>query len=146
MKEEELKKHIDIIYDHWYETNRFYHILAKQYGITDLTLFTLGLIYYNKECPQNMVTEKLCIPKQTSCSLLNGLEKKGYITRKINAKDKRNKIITLTKKGIKFAEPILEKLEKLDTDMLASLKDEDIVKYTNCLKELIKFMENYSKD
>lgn len=93
-----------------------------------------------------MVTEKLCIPKQTSCSLLNGLEKKGYITRKINAKDKRNKIITLTKKGIKFAEPILEKLEKLDTDMLASLKDEDIVKYTNCLKELIKFMENYSKD
>ena len=29
MKEEELKKHIDIIYDHWYETNRFYHIWAK---------------------------------------------------------------------------------------------------------------------
>ena len=42
MKEEELKKHIDIIYDHWYETNRFYHIWAKQYGITDLTLFTQG--------------------------------------------------------------------------------------------------------
>lgn len=48
MKEEELKKHIDIIYDRWYETNRFYHIWAKQYGITDLTLFTLGLIYYKR--------------------------------------------------------------------------------------------------
>ncbi|PCG20088.1 MarR family transcriptional regulator [Brachyspira sp. G79] len=143
MKNEELKKCMEVMYNFWYTSNRFYYLWAKQYGITDSTLFTLLIIYNSKECSQTSITEKLSLPKQTICSILDNLEKKGYIKKKINAEDKRNKIITLTKKGITFAEPILKDLEKMDIKMLKCLSAEEIKTYIEPQKKLIEFMENY---
>ncbi len=74
------------------------------------------------------------------------LKKKGYVKREINPKDKRNRLISLTKKGIEFAKPIIEGLENLDINMLKCLSDEDIKNYVNYQKELIRFMENYIKN
>ena len=145
MKNEELKKYIEIYYDFFYTSTRFYYKFAKKYGISDIALFTLNIIYNSKECIQNDLAEKLALPKQTVCSILDNFEKKGYVKREINPKDKRNRLISLTKKGIKFAKPIIEGLENLDINMLKCLSDEDIKKYTDCQKEIIKFMENYFK-
>ena len=145
MKNEELKKYIEIYYDFFYTSKRFYYKFAKKYGISDIALFTLNIIYNSKECIQNDLAEKLALPKQTVCSILDNFEKKGYVKREINPKDKRNRLISLTKKGIKFAKPIIEGLENLDINMLKCLSDEDIKKYTDCQKEIIKFMENYFK-
>ncbi|MBS4763352.1 MAG: MarR family transcriptional regulator, partial [Brachyspira sp.] len=104
----------------------FYYKFAKQYGISDIALFTLNIIYNSKECIQNNLAEKLALPKQTVCSILDNFEKKGYVKREINPKDKRNRLISLTKKGIEFAKPIIEGLENLDINMLKCLSDEDI--------------------
>lgn len=144
MKNEDIKKYMETIYDFWYTSNRFYYLWAKQYGITDLALFSLFIIYNSEECVQNTITEKLSVPKQTVCSILDNFEKKGYIKKKINPKDKRNRLISLTKKGIAFAEPILKDLEKLDTDMIKCLSEDEIKNYVNCQKKLISFMENYN--
>ena len=76
MKNEDIKKYVEVIYDFWYSSNRFYYLWAKQYGITDLALFTLFIIYNSKECMQNTITEKLSVPKQTVCSILDNFEKK----------------------------------------------------------------------
>lgn len=143
MKNEEIKKSMEVVYDCWYTSNRFYYLWAKQYGITDLTLFTLLIIYNNKECQQNLISEKLSVPKQTICSVLDNLENKGYIKKKVNNEDKRNKLISLTKKGLTFAEPILKDLEKLDIKMLKCLSEEEIRNYVESQKKLIKFMEEY---
>ncbi|ELV04550.1 MarR family transcriptional regulator [Brachyspira hampsonii] len=62
-----------------YTSNRFYYLWAKQYGITDLALFTLLIIYNSKECVQNSITEKLSVPKQTVCSILDNFEKKDIL-------------------------------------------------------------------
>lgn len=147
MKNEELKKYIEIYYDFFYTSTRFYYKFAKKYDMSDISLFTLHAIYSNdKECIQNNLAEKLALPKQTVCSILDNFEKKGYVKREINPKDKRNRLISLTKKGIEFAKPIIEGLENLDINMLKCLSDEDIKNYVNYQKELIRFMENYIKN
>ena len=147
MKNEEIKKYIEIYYDFFYTSTRFYYKFAKKYDMSDISLFTLHAIYSNnKECIQNDLAEKLALPKQTVCSILDNFEKKGYVKREINPKDKRNRLISLTKKGIKFAKPIIEGLENLDINMLKCLSDEDIKNYVNYQKELIRFMENYIKN
>ena len=74
------------------------------------------------------------------------MKRDRYIKKKINSDDKRNKIITLTKKGITFAEPILKDLEKMDIKMLKCLSAEEIKTYTEPQKKLIEFMENYFND
>ena len=145
MKNEELKKYVDIGNNFCYVSGRFYYKFAKQYGMSDIALYTLHLIYNSKECIQNDLADKLALPKQTICSILDNFEKKGYIKREINPKDKRNRLISFTKKGLEFAKPIIEDLENLDKSVLKCLSDEDIKKYTDCQKEIIKFMENYFK-
>ena len=145
MKNEELKKYVEIVNNFYYVSDRFYYKVAKQYGMSDIALYTLHLIYNSKECIQNDLADKLALPKQTICSILDNFEKKGYIKREINPKDKRNRFVSLTKKGLEFAKPIIEDLENLDKSILKCLSDEDIKKYTDCQKEIIKFMENYFK-
>lgn len=146
MKDEEIKKYIEINYDYYYASNRFFYKYAKKYGMSDMALFTLHIIYNSKECIQNTLAEKLSLPKQTVCSILNNFENKGYIERKINPKDKRNRLISLTKKGEDFAKPILKDLENIDKKIFKILPTEDIKKYADCQKEMIKFMENYFKN
>lgn len=147
MKNEEIKKYIEIYYDFFYTSTRFYYKFAKKYDMSDISLFTLHAIYSNnKECIQNDLAEKLALPKQTVCSILDNFEKKGYVKREINPKDKRNRLISLTEKGIEFAKPIIEGLENLDINILKCLSDEDIKNYVNYQKELIRFMENYIKN
>ncbi len=146
MKDEEIKKYIEINYDYYYASNRFFYKYAKKYGMSDMALFTLHIIYNSKECIQNTLAEKLSLPKQTVCSILNNFENKCYIERKINPKDKRNRLISLTKKGEDFAKPILKDLENIDKKIFKILPTEDIKKYADCQKEMIKFMENYFKN
>ena len=146
MKNEELKKYVDIGNNFCYVSGRFYYKFAKQYGMSDIALYTLHLIYNSKECIQNDLADKLALPKQTICSILDNFENKGYIKREINPKDKRNRFVSLTKKGLEFAKPIIEDLENLDKSVLKCLSDEDIKKYTDCQKEIIKFMESYFKN
>ena len=146
MKNEELKKYAEINDNFYYVSNRFYYKFAKRYDMSDMALYTLQIIFYSNECIQNDLAEKLSLPKQTICSILDNFEKKGYIKREINPKDKRNRFVNLTKKGLEFAKPIIEDLENLDKSVLKCLTDEDIKKYTDCQKEIIKFMENYFKN
>lgn len=146
MKDEELKKYVEISDNFYYVYCRFYYKFAKKYDMSDMALYTLHIIYESKECIQNDLAEKLFLPKQTICSILDNFEKKGYIKRQINPEDKRNRLISLTKKGTIFAKPIIEDLENLDRSVLKCLSDEDIKKYSDCQKEIIKFMESYFKN
>lgn len=146
MKDEELKKYVEIDENFYYVSCRFYYKFAKKYDMSDIALFTLQIIYESKECIQNDLAEKLSLPKQTICSILDNFEKKGYIKRQINPEDKRNRLISLTKKGTIFAKPIIEDLENLYKSVLRCLSDEDIKKYSDCQKEIIKFMESYFKN
>ena len=63
MKNEDIKKYVEITYDYYYASNRFYYKYAKKYNMSDIALFTLHVIYENyknnKECIQNNLTEKL---------------------------------------------------------------------------------------
>lgn len=146
MKDEELKKYVEIDENFYYVSSRFYYRFAKKYDMSDIALFTLQIIYEREKCIQNDLAEKLSLPKQTICSILDNFEKKGYIKRQINPEDKRNRLISLTKKGTIFAKPIIEDLENLYKSVLKCLSDEDIKKYSDCQKEIIKFMESYFKN
>lgn len=146
MKDEELKKYVEIDENFYYVSSRFYYRFAKKYDMSDIALFTLQIIYEREKCIQNDLAEKLSLPKQTICSILDNFEKKGYIKRQINPEDKRNRLISLTKKGTIFAKPIIEDLGNLYKSVLKCLSDEDIKKYADCQKEIIKFMESYFKN
>jgi DNA-binding MarR family transcriptional regulator len=75
-------------------------------------------------CTQNEIRDKLFLPKQTVSLLLSGLEKKGYISRKLNPKDRRNKIIRFTEQGSQYANSILEELKLAETEAFSNMSQE----------------------
>ena len=69
------------------------------------------------------------LKKQTMTSHLNELEKRGYITRKVNNKDKREQNIYLTDYGEKFKLNLIEsisELEKVYSDIVGDVELERI--------------------
>ena len=80
-------------------------------------------------------------------NLLNNLESKGYIQRKISSKDRRIIKVTLTKKGREYTTDVGEKYIKYHEEILSMLKDEEEIKglFTNLKKfeyVLGEFLEN----
>ena len=70
-------------------------------------------------------------------NLLNNLESKGYIQRKISSEDRRIIKVTLTKKGREYATDVQEKYIKYHTEILSMVEDKDEIK--GLLMNLKKF-------
>jgi len=80
-------------------------------------------------------------------NLLNNLESKGYVQRKISSEDRRIIKVTLTKKGREYATDVREKYIKYHEEILSVLEDEEEIKglFTNLKKfeyVLGEFLEN----
>ena len=94
-----LTKELDRFYYLWRESIAIYEDWAKQQGLSNNVVMVMESIYSNREnCTPSSISHKWFIPKQTVNTILRDFEKKEYITLLQHPKDKRNKIIRLTKK------------------------------------------------
>lgn len=124
-KEKEFTELLDVYYQSWFKINDIYRVWSRKHEIQDTTLFTLYVINKSSpHCTQNEVRDKLSLPKQTVSLILSGLEKKGYILRELNPKDRRNKIVRFTKKGRQYASSILEKLKLAEAEAFGNMSPE----------------------
>lgn len=78
------------------------------------------------------------LKKQTMTSHLNELEKRDYINRKINPKDKREQNIHLTQMGEKFKLALMETLEEVEASYVARVGAVELERTQFVLKNLMK--------
>lgn len=124
-EEEKFTELLDVYYQSWFKINDIYRVWSRKHEIQDTTLFTLYVINKSSPyCTQNEIRDKLSLPKQTVSLILSGLEKKGYILRELNSKDRRNKIVRFTEKGSQYASSILEKLKSAEVEAFGNMSQE----------------------
>ena len=115
MEDSALREQIDRYYQLWCDATQLYEKWAKQRGITYNTVLTLCTLLSNqKHCTQKMICEQWGLPKQTVNTILKDFEQKGYVTFANMQSDKRNKLISLTDSGSKYATEISTALYALD--------------------------------
>lgn len=126
MKEkDEIIGQINTLYDFWFRINEIYRVWALEHNTNDTTLFILYVIdASSSNCTQNEIGNKLLLPKQTVSLVLSGLEKKGYIFREANPKDRRNKIVKLTEQGAQYAKIILNELRSMEIQAFTNIPRE----------------------
>lgn len=123
-KDNEISELLDVYYKSWFKINDSYRVWAKKHNIQDTTLFTLYVINQSSSCcTQNEIRDKLSLPKQTVSLILSELEKKRYISRIVNPKDRRNKIVRFTKEGSQYANSILEKLKLSESEAFKNISE-----------------------
>lgn len=117
-----LEESIKNFYDSYFGINALYDQWAKIHGLTSNSLFVLQMIYeYPEECTQRFICEKLFYPKQTVNAILNLFIKQGYVVKQIAPTDKRNKTISFTASGQKYADELLGKLRCFEEEALLNM-------------------------
>jgi len=82
------------------------------------------------------IQQKLQITKPAVSYILNGLEKKNYIRREIDAKDRRKISITATPEGIKAAAESTKKLDDMWHTLIERFGEEDMLALMELLNRL----------
>ena len=123
---------------------RFYRIYSSRLlaslqdrGYTDLRISFLEVLNFLCENEGSSIKEigtSCGLKKQTMTSHLNELEKRGYIIRQVNAKDKREQHVFLTDYGKKFRLNLLESIQEIENDYQESIGDVEL----NRLKLILK--------
>ena len=90
----------DRFYKSWRGIEVAYEKIASDCGVTTNVMYILTLLYKNCEpMTQNELSKELHLSKQTVTSVVDSLEKRGWVTRSIDPNDRRNRIVTLTESG-----------------------------------------------
>ena len=102
------------------------------------------------ECPcMNLdvpkMQKKLHISKPAISYILNTLEKKNYITREIDPKDRRKVSISATPEGKTAAEESMKRYDELWSEILMQFGEENMKELIRLIQELDCLYETFSR-
>ncbi len=127
-----LVKMENIIFTKWCKKNNISYVGAN---------LLLSIKDSNGKSEPTKLSEELLIPKQSITSMLDKLEKKGYILRTHSAKDRRKINISLTDCGKKIVQTIQEAFIVTEEEILKHFKQDEINTMLNTYEKIIDITE-----
>ena len=107
------------------ENNSLYEYYARKNGLQGKSLLILSCLYYTKNgITQNTICEKTYSTKQVVNAAMKAFKEKGYIYFEEQEKDRREKIIKLTKEGYSYVSKILDPLREAEEKAIGQLSSE----------------------
>ena len=107
------------------ENNSLYEYYARKNGLQGKSLLILSCLYYTKDgITQNIISEKTYSTKQVVSAAIKTFKKKGYIYFEEKEKDRREKIVKLTKEGYLYASKILDPIREAEKKAIGQLSSE----------------------
>ena len=97
----------------------------KEMGLTRSQWMVLYWLYSDGVQSQTELAEKLSIAKQPLGKIIDKLEQEGWLVRKKNPDDKRQKLVSVTNKIQPFIKPLSEVVDGIDKLALISLPPND---------------------
>lgn len=114
-----------------------------QADITFEMLQVMSCLWDEQGVSQQIIAERTAKDKACLTNLMLNLEKKGYICRKEDSKDRRNKLVFLTEDGEKFKEWIAPMLKEYYTRLEEKVGKEKLTQIETLLKELQEAIDSY---
>lgn len=111
-------------------------------GITFEMLQVLSCLWNEQGITQQMLAERTAKDKACLTNLMLNLEKKGYVCRKEDASDRRNKLVYLTPEGERFREQIRPVLDQVYVNAEKSIGQETLHRMLSELDTVFNVLEN----
>jgi DNA-binding MarR family transcriptional regulator len=112
---------------------------AAQYGVTSVQARIIGFIYREsskRNIFQRDIEEEFNIRRSSVTSVLQLMEKNGYIIRKSVCEDARLKKLVLTEKGLEIQKNVHDSIIKFEKTLRAELSDDEIDTFINLIHRL----------
>ncbi len=120
-----LKEQSEQLFKFHVEISGVYNEYAKSCGLTYASLKALAIILEVPQCSQKTITQYTYLPKQTVNAIIKSLIKQNILAPLVESeKDKRNKLIKLTKEGKKIAKDVIERAKEIEYRALDSIGEE----------------------
>ncbi len=114
----------------------------SDYGINAAEEYILMYLMGHKDANQEAVAKFFVLDKGTVARSLQKLESKGFIVRKINDDNQREKVITLTDKALNLKQVLSELLVDWRSAMFDGMSDEEVAAFE---KAVGRVAENITK-
>ena len=120
-------------------TTGAYHPYLDPLGLTYPQYLVLLVLWEKDRQPVNDIARRLMLETNTVTPLLQRMEKAGLIVRTKGQEDSRQRIVSLTKKGIEMREQAKHIPECLATDIIQKTgEEEEFAKMIPSLDKLIE--------
>lgn len=112
--------------------------IEKQCGVSGAQLWIMKELHESTGLRVGALATKLAIHQTTTSNLLDDLEKRGFIERVRDPKDKRAVIVTLTAKGLTIISTAPKPAKGLLPEALTQMQDQDLLQLDSGLQQLIE--------
>ena len=106
----------------------------KNYPINATEFSVMEFLYSKGEKSIQEIRDRILLASGSATYVVDNLEKKGYVNRKISQKDKRVTYIGLTETGMKLIDDIFPTHKKNTKRIFEKINDKELV----ILKEILK--------
>lgn len=106
----------------------------KNYSINATEFAVMEFLYSKGEKSIQEIRDRILLASGSATYVVDNLEKKGYVIRKISQKDKRVTYIGLTEIGMKLIDDIFPTHKKNTKKIFEKINDKELV----ILKEILK--------
>ena len=123
-------------------TNEWHEPDEDNAGITFEMLQILSCLWHEQGITQQVLAERTAKDKACLTNLMNNLEKKGYVHRKEDPEDRRNKLVFLTPEGEEFKKQIRPILDQVYVHAEHIIGIENVETMLSELKAVHNVLEN----
>ncbi|NHA03726.1 winged helix DNA-binding protein [Mucilaginibacter sp. HC2] len=117
--------------------NKSYHqYLSKFFGQSDIRQhyqIIIQLSRFGGRMTQKMLCRNLNIERSNMVPIIDTLQNNGYVTREMNNKDRRGKLVLLTEKGNKILESLETTFQHFEANIIQGLTWQEMY---NCIRVL----------
>lgn len=111
--------------------------------ITFEMLQIMSCLWYEQGISQQILAERTAKDKACLTNLMLNLERKGYVCRREDTRDRRNKLFFLTEEGERFRRWMVPQLQEYYQRLDLLIGEEKLKQIENLLKEVQHALETY---
>ncbi|GHO99256.1 MarR family transcriptional regulator [Reticulibacter mediterranei] len=119
-----------------YKIERHLLLHLEKYDLTPAQFGVLANLQAAPEISQQALANRLFVTKGNIVGLLNRLECRGLVQRRPDPEDGRTHIVSLTEQGATLAAQVVPAHERLVTEYMGLISDEDQLALHNLLRTL----------
>ncbi|MCH6586268.1 MAG: MarR family transcriptional regulator [Thaumarchaeota archaeon] len=117
--------------------------LRERFGLTGAKWKIIAVLSIKEGITQKHIADMLFVEAPTLVSVIDKMEKEGYVRRESDSNDRRNNLIFMTKKSKDIVDPIIDSILEIRNMGLDKISKKDMEAAKKVLSQIITNTEKF---
>ena len=127
------------------DMTKYFNKKLKAHNVTRSEVSILFILKAEERISQAQLSKILEVNEATTTRALTRLENKKFVRKVLSEKDKRKKLVALTKKGKHVCDEILKHQEEFKKDLFEDFTEEELENFKNSIEKISKKLHSYNQ-